>query len=355
MAHALVRAASRLVSTPGKAALLIHTPTPRRLALVTLAGLAALGVVMLTMPLIGSTQIDFARALAGESPHSEILFQVRLPRVLLACMVGGALAVSGVLFQALVRDSLADPYTLGVSSGASLGAVLAICFGWRQLIGLPAIGAAAFAGSSLVLLTVLAIASRGSRMSSFTLLLSGVTINSICMAATLFLHNVADFNQSFQIVRWLMGGIESVEYSTLTVLAAVLLPAVGYTFWRAREWNLLAVGEEWAEARGLSSRALMITGFLAGSLLTASVTSLTGPIGFLGLIVPHALRLWFGADHRILIPASFLFGAAFLGVCDTLARTILAPTEVPVGVITAMLGGPFFIWLLRSRRRSLWV
>jgi iron complex transport system permease protein len=152
-----------------------------------------------------------------------------------------------------------------------------------------------------------------------------------------------------------MGGIDAVEYSTLAWLAAAALPAVTLIFLKARDWNLMAVGEEWAAARGVNVSRLILTGYLLGSFVTGSVTALTGPIGFVGLIVPHALRLRLGADHRVLIPCSFLLGAAFLAVCDTLARTVLAPTEVPVGVVTALLGGPFFIWLLRSKRRSLWL
>jgi iron complex transport system permease protein len=192
-------------------------------------------------------------------------------------------------------------------------------------------------------------------MSSFTLLLAGISINTICLAAILFLQYIANFGQTFAIVRWLMGGIDAVEYSTLAWLAAATLPAVALIFLKARDWNLMAVGEEWAAARGVNVSRLMLTGYLLGSFVTGSVTALTGPIAFVGLIVPHALRLRLGADHRVLIPCSFLLGAAFLAVCDTLSRTVLAPTEVPVGVVTALLGGPFFIWLLRSKRRSLWL
>jgi len=313
--------------------------------------LAALAV----LPLIGPAPVDYARALAGQSPDREILFYARLPRVLLALLAGGALAVAGALFQALLRDALATPYTLGISSGASLGAVLAISLGWREVASLPAVWVAAFAGAALVLFLVLGIASEGRRMSSFTLLLAGVTINSICLATILFLQYIAGLSQSFAIVRWLLGGIEPVAYSTLALIAAGVLPALVYVFLKAREWNLLAVGEDWAAARGVSTSRLLLTGYLLGSFVAGSITALTGPIGFVGLIVPHALRLRLGADHRLLIPCSFLIGAPFLALCDTLARTVLAPTELPVGVITAMTGGPFFIWLLRSRRRSLWL
>ena len=306
-------------------------------------------------PLIGSASIDYARAFAGQSPDKEILFYTRLPRVLLALLAGGTLGVAGVLFQALLRDALATPYTLGISSGASLGAVIAICLGWRAVAGLSAVWICSFAGAALVLLVVLGIASEGQRMSSFTLLLAGISINTICLAAILFLQYIANFGQTFAIVRWMMGGIDAVEYSTLAWLAAAALPAVTLIFLKARDWNLMAVGEDWAAARGVNVPRLILTGYLLGSFVTGSVTALTGPISFVGLIVPHALRLRLGADHRVLIPCSFLLGAAFLAVCDTLARTVLAPTEVPVGVVTALLGGPFFIWLLRSKRRSLWL
>ncbi len=321
---------------------------------ITVCGLAMLAVAAIT-PLVGSAHIDYSRALAGLSPDHEILFAARLPRVLLSLLAGGALAVAGVLFQALLRDALATPYTLGVSTGSSLGAVVTLILGVRNLGGIPGVWAGSFLGAAAALVLVLAIASEGRRMSSFTLLLAGTTINSMSMAVILFLQNLADFGQSFAIVRWLMGGIEAVEYRTIGWLSAVVIPLLVYVFRKSRDWNLMSVGEDWAAARGVSVSRLLLTGYIVGSLVTGSVTALTGPIGFVGLIVPHALRLRLGADHRVLIPCSFLLGAAFLALCDTLARTMLAPVEIPVGVITALVGGPFFIWLLRTRRRSLWL
>jgi iron complex transport system permease protein len=317
--------------------------TLRRVWITSLLSFAAMLCALAVLPLIGSAHIDYSRALAGLSPDNEILFGVRLPRVLLGLLTGGALAVAGVLFQALLRETLATPYTLGVSSGASLGAVISICLGWSQLWFASLIGA----GAALFL--VMAIASESRRMSSFTLLMAGITLNSICMALILFFQNFASFGQSFAIVRWLMGGIDPVPYSTLAWLAAAVIPTVGYLFFKSRQWNLLAVGEEWAATRGVSTSGLILAGYLSGSFLTGTVTALTGPIGFIGLIVPHALRLKLGADHRILIPSSFFLGATFLALCDTISRTLLAPSEIPVGVITAIIGGPFFIWMLRSR------
>lgn len=310
---------------------------------------AVLVVVAVGAPLIGSTHIDLAAAFRGVSPDHEIFFYARLPRVILAMLGGAGLAVTGVLFQCMLRDPLAEPYTLGVSSGASVGAVVAICFGLR------ATGVASLTGAAIVLLVVLAMSLEGRRLSSFTLLLTGVTMNSMAFAVILFLHSVASFAQSFAISRWLMGGLDAVEYSTLGWLAAAVLPVCAIVLLRAPQWNLLAVGEEWAASRGVSTGRLTALGYVAGSILTGLITALTGPIGFVGLIVPHALRLRFGADHRTLLPCAILLGAAFLAVCDTLSRTVIAPTEIPVGVLTALCGGPFFLWLLRSRRRSLWL
>jgi iron complex transport system permease protein len=321
----------------------VEPVTARRVWIVSLFSFCAMLAAIAVLPFIGSANIDYSRAFAGQSPDSEILFGVRLPRVLLSMLTGGALAAAGVLFQALLRETLATPYTLGVSSGASLGAVLAICLGWNQ------IWLASLTGAGLTLLLVMAIASESRRMSSFTLLMAGITLNSICMALILFLQNFASFGQSFAIVRWLMGGIDPVPYPTLAWLTAAVVPAVLYLFWKSREWNLLAVGEDWAATRGVSTSGLILAGYLIGSFLTGTVTALTGPIGFVGLIVPHALRLTVGADHRLLIPSSFFLGATFLAICDTISRTILAPAEIPVGVITAIVGGPFFIWMLRSR------
>jgi iron complex transport system permease protein len=317
--------------------------TSSRVWTVTLLSLLVFVICALTLPLTGAVPVEYARAFAGIEPDHQILFTLRIPRVMLSLLTGGALALSGVLFQALLRDALATPYTLGVSSGASLGAVSAISFGWTTL------WPASIAGAVLTLTLVLGVAAQKRRLSPFTLLMAGVTINSICMAGILFLHSVATFVQSIAITRWLMGGIEAVDLPTLGLLSGIVLVASIYSFARARHWNVLAVGEEWAAVRGVESNRLLIAGYVIGSVLTGAVTALTGPIGFVGLIVPHALRIGLGADHRLLIPGSFLLGGAFLAICDTIARTAMAPSEIPVGVITAILGGPFFIWLLRTR------
>lgn len=331
-----------------------HVVTPRRLAVVLSCGLAAVLLCLLICPLIGPSTLSLRRAFSGQWPDNQMFFGVRLPRVLLALLCGGALSIAGCLFQSLLRDALATPYTLGVSSGASLGAVIAICFGLHTIAGMPGIWAAALLGAAVTLLIVLAVASEGSRMSSFTLLLGGVMINGVVTSLIMLLHNLASVRESFAIVHWLMGNIDPPEPSTLVALAVAVLPTSVGLCLMARRWNLMAVGEEWAASRGVSPARLLLVGYIAGSFLSAAVTAVTGPIGFVGLVVPHALRLKLGSDHRLLMPASFLFGAAFLAICDTVARTIFS-VELPVSVLTALVGGPSFIALLRSRRRSLWL
>jgi iron complex transport system permease protein len=232
------------IVAPGPAERLSRTAGPTKA--IVYSSLALI-VVLVIAPLIGSTHIDFVRAITGVSPDYEILFYARLPRVILAALSGAALAITGVLFQCLLRDPLAEPYTLGVSSGASVGAVVAICLGFQ------AGGLASLAGAGAVLFLVLGIAWEGRRVSSFTLLLAGVTMNSMCFAIILFLHNLANFSQSFAISRWLMGGIDAVEYSTLGWLAAAVVPISVLISTRAKHWNLMAVGEEWASSRGIST------------------------------------------------------------------------------------------------------
>jgi iron complex transport system permease protein len=319
--------------------------TFRILALSTATLLAA----ALLCPLIGATNISLQNVLDSNSTDYRIFWNARVPRVLLALLAGGALAAAGVLFQALMRDALATPDTLGVSSGASLGAVAAICFGWADTEHLGGIWTAALLGASLVLLLVISLSRNGQRFSSFTLLLAGITINSICVAIMLFLQNVTSLGRSLAITRWLMGGLDSVPYSTLAILAAIVLPATALLIARANQWNLLALGHDWAASKGADAPRLLRLGYALGSVLAGSITALTGPIGFAGLIVPHTLRMLIGPDHRTLLPAAFLCGGAFLACCDALGRTLFAPAELPVGVITALTGGPFFLYILTSR------
>jgi iron complex transport system permease protein len=318
-------------------------------------GTAAIFVLVLALaPWTGAVDISWDRVLAGASPDKEI-FAVRVPRVLFGALVGGALAVAGVLFQAILRNSLASPFTLGISSGSSFGAVLAIWLGMDTIIlTVPVVSLAAFGGAFLTILLVFFIARTGSMLPTLTLLLAGVTLNFIFGALIVFFHYASTFGQSYMMTRWMMGSLEVVDYNILTRSAPLVLASVAALVWMSPQLNPFAAGEEWAAARGVNVRQVKRRAYFIGSILTGAVTAFSGPIGFVGLIVPHSLRLIAGPDHRVLIPGSFFLGGAFLVVCDTAARTIMAPTEIPVGVITALLGGPFFIALLKRKRGELW-
>ena len=311
-------------------------------------------LVLLVTPWIGSTDVTFQGVLEGVSPDREIFMVARLPRILFGALAGGALAVAGVLFQAILRNALATPFTLGVSSGSSFGAVLAIWLGLDiVLFGIPMVSVAAFAGALVTISLVFMVARSRRALPTFTLLLAGVTLNFIFSALILFIHYSANFTESFLMVRWMMGGVSDVSYSMMVKTAPVILIAVAVMMRYSRELNPLAAGEDWATTRGVDVERLKRVSYVVGSLLTGAITAVSGPIGFVGLIVPHSLRMMAGPDHRVLIPSAFFVGGGFLVLCDTVARTVFAPTEVPVGVITALLGGPFFIVLLKRRKGDL--
>ena len=289
--------------------------------------------------------------LAGVSPDREIIMIARLPRVLFGALVGGALAMAGVLFQAILRNSLADPFTLGVSAGSSLGAFIAIWLGLEAVVwGIQVVSVAAFIGAFLTIMLVFFIARTGSGIPTFTLILAGVTLNFICGALMMFIHYAANFNQGYLMTRWTMGALDTADLRIVLWAAPFVIGCLFGLMWLAGQLNPLAAGEEWAASRGVNVRRVKWLAYFIGSILTGAVSAFSGPIGFVGLIVPHTVRLIAGPDHRILIPASFFLGSAFLVLCDTAARTLFAPTEIPAGVITALLGGPFFIVLLKNRR-----
>jgi iron complex transport system permease protein len=321
------------------------------------AGVLFVGALLLC-PLIGSAPFSLERALASglntaRSPDAAILLVARLPRVLLGALVGGSLAVCGAVFQSMLRNALATPFTLGVSAGGALGAVLAIKIGFTGAAwGVGGIPAAAFAGSALTIAGVWSLARTRGALPVTTLLLAGVTVNLFLSSVILFIHYLADFAESYQMVRWLMGGLDIVEMGVVLRVLPFVVVGVGALLWRARDYNVLSAGDESAAALGVDVRRLQRLTFLAASLAVGAVVSAAGPIGFVGLIVPHLVRLVTGPDHRVVLPVSFLLGAAFLITCDTVARTVIAPAELPVGVITALCGGPFFLWLLKSRREE---
>jgi iron complex transport system permease protein len=320
-----------------------------------LFGLAALGAIVLA-PTLGSTGISLRRAVDTSLPwadnvDAQIFFVARLPRVLAAALVGAALASSGVVLQALLRNPLATPFTLGVSAGAALGAMLAIAFGLDLgALGVSSVPIASFLGSMVATAIVYWLASSQKRgLSTNVLLLAGVTLNSFFSALILFVQYLADFTQSFRTVRWLMGDLDIGGYGTL--LAALPLVVLAFAAFAVlpRTLNLLTLGTDVAAARGVDVARAERLAFVSASLATGAAVSLAGPIGFIGIVVPHLVRLLVGADHRLVLPASTLFGSAFLIGCDLVSRTALAPLELPVGIVTAMIGGPFFLWLLVSR------
>jgi iron complex transport system permease protein len=320
----------------------------------TIMGFGTLAVVTCALaPLVGTTPISLTRALDPSIPFdqnvdAQIFFVARLPRVLAGALVGSALAAAGVVFQAMLRNPLATPFTLGVSAGASLGAMLVIVFGGALTVGpLSTVPVASLAGASAATAMVYWLATRhGHALSTSVLLLAGVTLNSFLSAIIMFVQYFADFAQIYRAVRWIMGDLDVGGFDTLVASLPLVIVAFALFALLPSSLNLLSVGKDAAAARGVDVARAQRLAFFSASIATAAAVSLAGPIGFVGIVVPHLVRLLVGVDHRIVLPASALFGAAFLVACDLLARTILSPVEIPVGVVTAMIGGPFFLWLL---------
>jgi len=284
----------------------------------------------------------------GSAEFASIVLMQRVPRVLLALLAGGGLAVAGTVFQALLRNPLATPHTLGVSAGGALGAVTAIALGVHG----PSVGPLtpvqffALLGAMVNVGIIYALARRREAFSPLKLLLAGVTLGMICAALTMFVRFAAEPQKLVVADRWLMGGLGVHGYGSVAAVLPLFVPALALLLTLAGPLNQLSLGEEMAAGRGVDVGRLQGGAFLAGSVLTASVVSVAGPIGFVGLIVPHLLRVVFGPDHRTLLFLSFFGGGVFLAVADTVARTAFAPSELPVGVLTAMIGGPFFLVLL---------
>lgn len=308
---------------------------------------------------------DLARILIGALRYGEtgidslgassvILLQVRLPRVLLGFMVGSCLAAVGVGLQALLRNPLADPYVLGISSGAALGAAVAMLLGvGKTVLALSAISFCAFLGGLFSLIVVYRIALSYGHLPVHTLLLAGVILNAIFSALIMFITSTMNPNRSFGMMSWLMGTLTAPDYPALVVLTVYLFVGSLILFMQTRALNILTLGDESARSLGVEVERVKKTVFFTSALLSGAVVSVSGLIGFVGMVIPHAVRMVIGPDHRLLLPASALVGGMFLLAADTAARTLLAPAEIPVGVITALAGGPFFIYLLMSRKGGL--
>lgn len=310
-------------------------------------------------PLVGSTPLSFRRVFDPslpfrDNPDAQIFFIARLPRTLAAALVGSTLAAAGVVFQALLRNPLATPFTLGVSAGAALGAMLAIAFPIPLVLaGISVVPVASFAGALGAVGIVYFLATvRRRGLSTSVLLLAGITLNSFFSSLILFVQYLADFTQTFRTLRWLMGDLDVAGYLPIVAALPFTVAAFAVFAWLPRSLNVLTLGADAAAARGVDVQRVQRLSFFSASLATGAAVSLGGPVGFIGIIVPHLVRLMVGSDHRVVLPASALFGAAFLVTCDVAARSIMAPMELPVGVLTAMLGGPFFLWLLIRRTKA---
>ncbi|CAM3599699.1 Hemin transport system permease protein HmuU [Klebsiella spallanzanii] len=301
----------------------------------------------------GALKITFASLL--DEQYRDIWLNIRLPRVLLAVLVGGALATAGVIMQGLFRNPMADPGLLGVSSGSALMVGVAIIFP----ISLPAIVMLyeqmifAVAGSLVVCAVIFLINMRQSHSGMMQLLLAGIAINALCGAAIGVLSYVGDEQQLRQLTLWMMGSLGQAQWPTLLVAASFALPAIIATGWLASTLNLLQLGDEEAHYLGINVKRKRQQLLLLSSLLVGAAVSVSGVIGFIGLVVPHLIRMSIGADHRWLLPCSTLAGACLLLVADTLARTLVQPAEMPVGLLTSLIGGPYFLWLILRTRRAL--
>ena len=328
----------------------------RRLLLTCAASGSLLALTCVVAPLVGSTRISLPRALDRSIPFADnvdaqIFFLARMPRVAAGVVVGAALASAGVVLQALFRNPLATPETLGISAGAALGAILAITAGWMVALGpFSPVALASLVGALVAIALVYLLASAPRRpLSTAVLLLAGVTLNAFISAVILFVQYLADFTQSYRAIRWLIGDLDVGTFAP--ILGALPLVAIAFAMFALlpSSLNLLSVGGELAATRGVNVANVQRLAFFSAGLATSAAVSLAGPVAFVGIVVPHLVRLVVGVDHRVVLPASALFGASFLVACDLIARTAIAPVELPVGIVTAIIGGPFFLWLLVRR------
>lgn len=337
--------------------------TWRRLVSVMAICLAATTLIAVLAPLLGTVSdrsgwhldVLSPRALTGDAADHAILW-VRLPRVLAALVVGAAFAGAGCALQALLRNPLAEPFTLGISSGASLAAVLAIRLGVERVFGSAGIGGAALIGAGGTLVIVWRLARIGKHLPPATLVLAGVTMAMFCSSASVLIQYTSDFTDVNHMLQWMIGGMETVRMVTVAYAAIPIGAALIVLVVYARELNALAAGTDVAASLGVAVGRTQLVIFATASLLVGAAIAVCGPIGFIGLVVPHALRALLGPDHRLLLPASILGGGAVLAVFDTLARTVIPLHHLPTGAVTAVLGVPVFVVILvgEKQRALLW-
>jgi iron complex transport system permease protein len=316
------------------------------------AALAAALALVVDLDPAGRLGLVDLGGLDGESDAWFVFVTYRVPRILAALLVGAALAGAGTTLQAVLQNPLAEPFTLGVSSGAALAAVIAIRLGVaKTALGYGGVGLAAMVGAALTIALVWRLARVGDGLPAATLLLAGITLAMFSAAASMLVQYTADLGEIYTMVRWMMGGLD-VLGGQVGRAAPFLLLGMLVLLRQARALNALAAGPDAAASLGVAPGRAIATGFVAASLLVGATIALAGPIGFVGLMVPHAVRAVLGPDHRVLLPAAMLAGGGFLVLCDALGRIVLVSRELPVGVVTALLGGPFFLFLLARQKRS---
>ena len=289
-------------------------------------------------------------------PVGKAIMALRFNRLVMGLLVGSALSVSGVVFQAILRNPLAEPYVLGVSGGAGLGATMAILFGVVAAVPLS-LPLTAFVSAVATLFLVYGIASKGSGgvPSVYSLILSGVIISAICSSLIMFFVSMASVEGLHNVIWWMLGNLQPVSGGQRLVSVLFIASGIGGAWLLSSRLNALTLGREMAHYQGINADVVIMVGLLCATLMAATAVSMAGMIGFVGLIVPHVARAMFGPDHRWLIPLSAVGGGTFLAVCDAFARTVLAPIEVPVGVVTALAGGPFFLLILQRKMKSTWI
>ena len=326
-----------------------------KMAMVSLVLLLLLLAVMVTGLSMGSsgTSLDsvwtslFSNG-TGHSLEGSIIWRIRFPRVLLAALVGAALSLGGLVFQALLKNPLAEPYILGISGGAAIGGIIGIMLGLSRI---PGVSLTAFLGSLATLLLIISISSGRAVVVKDALLLSGVMVNAFCTAVIMFLLSISQNDRLHNIIFWLMGDLSASQIHHVGMLAVILLPCFMVIFVYSNKMNLLLLGGDMAASMGLQVRHVTVVLLVITSLMISVTVSQCGLIGFVGLVIPHLLRLLCGPDHRVLVPACVLGGGAYMVLCDLLARVLPPQGEMPGGVITAMIGAPLFIILLRRSKK----
>jgi len=326
----------------------------RRLLTVSVVLTAALMATMFLGLSMGSSGNSFQAVWASlfgsseDSVLSTIIWRIRMPRVIMAALVGATLSLGGLVFQALLRNPLAEPYILGISGGSAIGAILGILMGLSRF---PGVSLTAFTGSILTLVLILGISSGQSILKKNSILLSGVMVNAFCSAVIMFLVSLTRDAKLHNIIFWLMGDLSLGTIEQTGLLAVLLLPCFLLVFWLSNTMNLLLMGREMAQTMGVNIKAVTLTLLITTSFMVSATVSQCGLIGFVGLVIPHLFRLILGPDHRILTPACILGGGAYMVLCDLLARILPEQGEMPAGVITAMIGAPLFIYLLKRSGR----